>query len=306
MEVAFITGCGRSGTTILENMLSCHPKIAEWYEPYYLWERYFSVKENDIWEEKQLTGHVERALHREFHIFSKKAKKPIVLDKSPYHAFNLRIINRIFPHAKWIHILRDGRDVCLSMHKEWVKRSHIVKKRDFPGMFYTAFRMLKRQPFVRYKLMAILYEVKSVASFNPLKYLNKSRWNGIMGYGPRFEGWQDYLGNHSPLEFSAMQWVKSIEAVRKDWALLPEENRTEVRYEDLLTFPEDILRDILKMLGVDFSPDYFHLIASIKRNNTDKWGKAFTDRQIKMIRPILTPLIDELGYAKPHEWQTSI
>jgi len=40
-ETAFIIGSPRSGTTILENILHCHPHIAELYEPYYLWENFF-------------------------------------------------------------------------------------------------------------------------------------------------------------------------------------------------------------------------------------------------------------------------
>ena len=33
----------------MENILNCHPDIAEWYEPYYLWERHFST-EKDVQE----------------------------------------------------------------------------------------------------------------------------------------------------------------------------------------------------------------------------------------------------------------
>jgi hypothetical protein len=185
VKVAFIIGSPRSGTTILENTLSCHPEIAEWYEPYYLWGKYFSSKEDSVWMETKLNERTKRAIHREFRIFSKKAKKPIVIDKSPGHAFNIKVIKNIFPEAKWIHILRDGRDVTLSIKKEWEKRRQIVEEKDFIAFFRTALSMLRMQPFLRYRLMAVIFELRSSASLNPLKYLNKSKWSGNVGWGPR-------------------------------------------------------------------------------------------------------------------------
>src|SRR3972149_10347542 len=210
-SLVFIIGSPRSGTTILENILGCHQEIAEWYEPYYVWERYYSCQDNDIWQTKPRISDekIRQYIQNEYRIFGELSKKNIVIDKLPTHVFNIAIIHGIFPEAKWIHIIRDGRDVTLSIMKEWVKRRQIVERRDFSSLLNVTMGMLNRQPFLRYKLLAILNELRSTASINPLRYLNKSRWNGKVGWGPRFEGWQDFLESHSTLEFNAMQWVKS-------------------------------------------------------------------------------------------------
>jgi hypothetical protein len=301
-KTAFILGSPRSGTTILENVLNCHPEIAEWYEPYYLWEHHFSCAESDVWPGEQLTEKVRAAIHREFRIFARKAGKPIVLDKYPYHAFNFLMIYRIFPDAKWIHILRDGRDVTLSLYKEWLKRTAMVTNRDFKQLFLTARDMLGRQRYFRHKLMAVSHEIRSNASFNPLLYLNKSRWKGKAGYGPRFTGWNEIMDQYSPLQFVAMQWVKSVEAVRANWAKLPEENRIEIRYEDFLNSPEEVLKEILQVLEVDCPFDFFRNIPNIKRNNFSKWGRGFSPFEISEFKPVLAPLLEELGYAGQDEW----
>ena len=42
-------------------------------------------------------------------------------DKSPLYAFEIPLLNSFFPDAKFIHIIRDFRDVCLSYNKTWGK-----------------------------------------------------------------------------------------------------------------------------------------------------------------------------------------
>jgi LPS sulfotransferase NodH len=302
MQVAFIIGSPRSGTTILENILNCHPAIVEWYEPYYMWGQYFSDSENDIWEPMQLTPDVINKIRNEFEIFSSRTKKPLVLDKSHRHVFNLKIIQSIFPDAKWIHIVRDGRDVTLSIHKEWIKRKEIVTKKDFWQLFLVVKKMLKRQPLWKYKMMAILYEMKSNFSIIPSDYLNKSKWKGKIGWGLRFENWQEYLQTYTELEFNAMQWVKSVEAVKKGWDILPEKNKIEISYENLLTTTHDTLGNVLEILELDTPASFYSKIPKLNKDNFNKWSIEFSEDELNSIRKILAPLLNELNYAKPLSW----
>jgi len=280
MKVVFITGSGRSGTTILENVLGRHPDIAEWYEPYYLWERYFPVKESDIWEQERLTEHVKKAVQREFEIYGRKSHCPIVLDKSPFHAFNIEIIHRIFPDAKWIHMLRDGRDVCLSLNKEWVKRSRMVTKRDYLAMLDAAKTMLQRQPFFRYKRMAVLHELRSRTFGTPTASLNKARWGSVAGYGPRFPQWKSYLASHTSLEFNAMQWVQSVSAVLRTWPFLSEKNKIEVRYETFISSPKALLDRVFQKLEITEPPDFFDRIPKLRSDNRQNWPSLHPSRHI--------------------------
>jgi len=297
MNVIFITGCGRSGTTILETILNGHPLIAEWYEPYYLWESYFDATAGDVWSHDQYTEAKAKAIRREFGIFARKARKPLVLDKSPYHAFNIPLIQRIFPAAKWIHILRDGRDATLSLHRQWEKRRAMVSNKQGRAMAATAVEMLERQPFWRYRLWAIAHELALRPSLDPRRYLNKRRWQGQVGYGPRFDGWQAFRDTHSHLQFNAMQWVASVNAVHRHFALLPEANRCEIRYEDLLAAPEPTLAKVFAMLDLPVPGDFYRRMPALKSGNVHKWPAGFTEAQKHQIRPSCGDLLEQLGYA---------
>jgi hypothetical protein len=37
----FIVGSPRSGTTIFGELLDKHPQLSQWYEPYFVWDRFF-------------------------------------------------------------------------------------------------------------------------------------------------------------------------------------------------------------------------------------------------------------------------
>jgi len=302
VKTAFIIGSPRSGTTILENILNCHPEVAEWYEPYYLWERYFSAGKGDAWDEKEFSNRKSAEIKKEFKIFSEKSNKSIVLDKSPTHAFNIRLINKIFPDAKWIHILRDGRDVTLSIKREWDKRRRMVEDRDFRRFLRSGYTMLRRQPFWRYRYMALRYELASCLDARSIKYLNKARWSGQIGWGPRFPGWKEYLQKHSSLEFNAMQWLKSVQAARKNWDIIPESNRLEICYEELLQSPEKTIGYIFKLLGADLPGNFFQNIPKLENDNFYKWKAGFTKEEIHTIKPIIGPLIQELGYDDISQW----
>src|SRR6266478_4880458 len=118
-----IGGCQRSGTTLLRVMLDSHPHIACGPEsgllagsflPQKLTKR-FNVPTDEIWRlwgmAKDHADFVDRFLTR--YAFDRGRQR--WAEKTPHHARFLEYIFRHFPKAKFIHMIRDGRDVVCSI-----------------------------------------------------------------------------------------------------------------------------------------------------------------------------------------------
>jgi hypothetical protein len=50
-----------------------------------------------------------------FDLYGQKRGKQLVGDKTPGYARNLNTLHALWPAAKFVHLIRDGRDVCLSV-----------------------------------------------------------------------------------------------------------------------------------------------------------------------------------------------
>jgi hypothetical protein len=121
LEVVFIIGSPRSGTTWLQNMLGSHEEIAALPEAF-IFSRYVRSLE---WEFKRFgMGNSREPFERAVSLFVEEmyrtflARKPtarVVTDKTPEHAMFAGMIEDYVPRARFVHLLRDGRDSVASM-----------------------------------------------------------------------------------------------------------------------------------------------------------------------------------------------
>lgn len=136
-QIVFLVGAPRSGTTWLQRMLGSHEAIATGQET-----DFFSLYVNDWitrwnqqssgpleeWAERRFKGLPSLLTEDEFQdlmrdvalrLFHKtqllKPSATIVLDKNPNHSLHVQKILRLFPQARIIHLIRDGREVATSM-----------------------------------------------------------------------------------------------------------------------------------------------------------------------------------------------
>ena len=146
----FIIGVGRSGTTLIRLMINNHPNIAIPYESHFITKYHEKLNDygdlnnknnlikivSDILAEELLskwdhsfklenivTDISENTLKGIFDsIYKNYAKSKGKIrwgDKSDY-LDRMYVINEIFPESKFIHIVRDGRDVASSVLKlDW-------------------------------------------------------------------------------------------------------------------------------------------------------------------------------------------
>ena len=146
----FIVGCARSGTTLVHRIMDAHPQIAITPEMHWI-TRHFKSRNGLVASElvSELAGHKRFAqfeipreefegllgsgeavpyptfLNRVFGLYGKIKNKPLVGNKTPAYIRRMLDLQALWPEAKFVHIIRDGRDVCLSV-LNWKKADHIV------------------------------------------------------------------------------------------------------------------------------------------------------------------------------------
>lgn len=115
----FIFGCGRSGTTILGDLLAQHSSVRYLHEPRALWIS--AYPETDIWSahavarrgklvfnESDEKPRKTRALRKLFALELRRSRRPILVEKLPINNFRLPFIREMFPDCRFIHIWRNG------------------------------------------------------------------------------------------------------------------------------------------------------------------------------------------------------
>jgi hypothetical protein len=137
----FVVGVGRSGTTLLRLMLDAHPELAVPPETHFVPELVRASREPGAtpeglaelvvrhrrWPDFGLdpddlrrrfatirpfaVGDAIRAFYR---AYAERRGKPRWGDKTPAYSLRMPLIERHLPEARFVHLIRDGRDVRLS------------------------------------------------------------------------------------------------------------------------------------------------------------------------------------------------
>lgn len=147
----FVIGVNGSGTTMLAESLGRHPELYMFPEETrilpYLVKRYPNTTLHDFAARRELADAIGRT--RSF--WRCNSKRPLLLsdevlkplgdfegvvdamyghfaqlqgkrrwgDKSPMYLQHIGTLSNVFPHARFIHIYRDGRDSAQSFHRRW-------------------------------------------------------------------------------------------------------------------------------------------------------------------------------------------
>ena len=147
-QLFFIIGVAKSGTTWLELLLDAHLEIACKGEAHFgdVLRQSFREALNDYNARlKEVGGHTnEMRYDARDHdhlmitgiglMYAKWADDPAIRcigEKTPAHLRTMPLLNRYFPEAKFIHIIRDGRDAAVSGWFFNVKRNPAAAKSEF-------------------------------------------------------------------------------------------------------------------------------------------------------------------------------
>jgi hypothetical protein len=119
---------------------------------------------------------------------------------------------------------------------------------------------------------------------------------------------------HVDTYFAAKNWVRRITKARADAASLPVGQYLEIRYEELVSTPEAVVRNMCNFLNESFQPsmiqqellartkiepdDYFfnNVRNPLHNQSIGRWMNNLTDQDVRLIQAVTGPLMVELGY----------
>jgi Sulfotransferase family len=314
--VFFILGQQKSGTTWLMQILDSHPEIlcsgegrffgADWRQesvkridskrpPSSLYNAMLDAEYLKLWIERSVWSRNDEAdehlanltrMAIDYFLMGElsKTSKRIVGDKSPLLTpGTIKEIARIYPAAKIIHIIRDGRDAAVSaVHHSW--NFGKIRKGDEASAKRTTDR--KRDP----------HEMRN------------------MGESIFAEG---------QLRKFAAEWSARVSRTVEDGPALLGNGYVEVRYEDLLERPEEEVRRLLEYLRAEASEKTVKMCvnaASFKKLSKGRtrgqedptsffrkgiagdWRNVFTEQDKVLFKKEAGDLLIRLGYEKDDSW----
>ncbi|MGH3354908.1 MAG: sulfotransferase family protein [Nocardioidaceae bacterium] len=273
---AFVVGCPRSGTTMLQRMLDNHPMLAmandthfvplavsdvplgvdppltpelvEWVRTYRRFHR-LGLSDEAVERAAAATSYAGfvGALFTEY---GAERGKRLVGEKTPDYVKWLPRLHALFPWVRSIHLTRDGRDVALST-LEWAKD----------------------------------------------------------GKGPS----KLRLWDEAPVAVCALWWRWQVTTGRRDGAELGPRRYREVSYEDLAAHPEEHLAEIAEFLGLPDAPEMaaYHVGRTSHRPGLSSkeawlpptsglrdWRADMSERDRGLFELLAGDLLSELGYER--------
>src|SRR5215217_9038512 len=314
--VFFVVGQQKSGTTWLMRMLDSHPEIlckgegrffgGGWRQesvkridamrpPSSLYNAVLDAEylrlwiERSVWSrnddtEEHLTNLTRMAIHYFLTGELSKTNKRLVGDKSPLLTpETMEEIARIYPEAKVIHIIRDGRDAAVSAaHHSW----NFGKARNKSYEVSAKRESTRRDP----------WELREAGE-------------GIFA--------------EDQLRRLAAEWAARVGRAVEYGPVLLRGHYSEVRYEDLLERPEEEMRRLLGFLGVEATDatvtwcveaaSFEKLTRGRDRGEEDPssffrkgvagdWKTVFIERDRQAFKEEAGDLLIKLGYDKDHNW----
>ena len=259
-----LIGAARSGTKFLRDVLAtpqgvcCVP-----FDVNYVWRYGNEGYPHDALVPEQLSRQVTNYIKTRLSRLAKQKDGDVLVEKTVSNSLRVAFVDKVFPDARYVHLIRDGRDVAESAMRQWQAKPDLLslgkKLRTIPlgSSSYIYW-------FARNFLLGVL----------------RGRGGGGV-WGPRFPGVNEAIENVSLAEVCALQWRESVcnaqHALRE---IRQSENRViTIRYEDLIQ-SECTLADLVERLHLPDAEAALQSYRAKKRPSVpDQWRLLSADDQ---------------------------
>lgn len=248
-----VLGAARSGTSMISRLMAGCKNVAYIPEPKYIW-KYKNFKHgHDMLTPDHLTDEKKRWIKKRFREYLEDQKKEVLLEKTPSNSLRFEFVYNIFPDAKFVHIIRDGRSVALSARHRWRgMQTASESKFQHPDSDVTKTTQEKIEDKWNLKEIWTPGFIRELNYIVPL-YLNNMGWKQDSVWGPLFPGIRDAYKKMELIEVCALQWKICTESVIN----FSKSDRFkgeyfEIRYEDVYTGNESSIKDLFEFTELPY------------------------------------------------------
>jgi hypothetical protein len=281
LNLIVLVGAGRSGTKLLRSILAFHPNIVCFpKEINYIWRYGNAELETDELKPKHARPEVFRYIRSRFEKLSWRWKSHNIVEKTCANSLRVDFVHTIFPKAKIIHIIRDGRAVAESARRCWRARPNIK-------YLFEKARWVPTQDIPLYALRYLRYQ---------LDRFNKNS-NRQASWGPRFALLDDLVKQKTLIEVCGIQWKVCVQAAEFAMKSLPSNQAITIRYEDLVNSPLPTTKQLFNWLEIVFTPEcQDHTIRTVVSSNLNKWHQNLSEKDLNLLIPHINTELLRHGY----------
>jgi hypothetical protein len=274
-----LIGAQRSGTTWMGKVLERHPRVAYWEEPRHVWTWGSGYHPDDVLTEADATPRIAGHIRAAFERFTQRQGADRFAEKTPSNCLRIPFIRAVFPDARIVLLVRDGRSVLRSTA-------------EIMGRGVSAQRVWQRA------IETPIWEWPAYAPRAAKTLTRRITRKPLDFWGPRPPGWRDWVGADPQPVVLAKQWAGAISRALDDAEGAPEEQVLRMRYEALMHHPREQMERLIDFLELSDAAELVeHVVATVDPTRAEKWRTQLDADLLELVRPHTAPLLERLGYA---------
>ena len=297
LQPVIIVGAARSGTHLIATTIKKNIECIYLNEINDLWKKRFPFLIIDEIDDSKITPKKINLIREDFRkLLRGRSKSPFLLEKTASNCLRLELVNKVFPNTKFIHILRDGRDVAVSTRKKYqgdIRKISSYKNLENQEKKRFVFFLQEIQHKIKNGLTPLMLITNSLRYFRMSLVLLGLRKRDF--WGPRFKGFRKLYNESTLIEVASEQWKYSVNSIFTFTSQHPNKEILTLKYEDLITNPNNVVKETMKfILNENFTED--KIKHNIKTRGFETWRESLNEEEKSLINTRISDLLKQLDY----------
>lgn len=281
LSVVILISAGRSGSKYVRDLLgaSRHCAVVP-FDINFVWRHGNETESSDVLDPAMLDPRKRDWIRKQvLRLASGRDSAPgrIVVEKSVPNSLRVPFVRAVFPEAKLVHLIRDGRAVAESARRVW---------NDRPSWSYS----LGKLQYMHMGGIPYLFQY----AVNQMR--SGDRMRSARSWGPRYRGMEEDLRCLPLLQVCGRQWLECITRAESGLDDAPSDKVFRVRLEDLVLGRES-LQELCAFAGIPDSQAVEEAWQSRSdRSVIDKWRQQLTMDETAMLTGLMRRELERFGY----------